>query len=117
MRRIATLFIATVLLGGLVTVGCGSTPTIDVAGRTYLNSQEQADSRTILFNPDGTFLYSIVTAAKTWKGAGTYRVADGKVTLTFHPQGEITEFAGKTLEYGIDGRLLVDPDGSRWDVF
>ncbi|MFH1149308.1 MAG: hypothetical protein V1748_02415 [Actinomycetota bacterium] len=116
MRRIATLFLAAVLLGGLLAAGCGSTPTIDVVGKTYLNSQEQADSRTIQFNPDGTFLFSIVTAAKTWKGSGTYRVADGRVTLTFYPQGEIAEFAGKTLEYGIDGRLLVDPDGSRWDV-
>jgi beta-xylosidase len=116
MRRVTPLVLVAVLLGGLLTAGCGGAATIDVAGKTYLNSQEEADSRTILFNPDGTFLYSIVTVQKTWKGAGTYKVADGKVTLTFNPQGEITELTGKTLDYGIDGSLLVDPDGSRWSV-
>jgi outer membrane biogenesis lipoprotein LolB len=101
----------------LLLAGCGGkTEPINVAGRTYLNSQEQADSRTIQFNQDGTFAYSIVTTEKTWKAQGTYQVAPDKVTLTFYPQGEISEFAGKTVELKTENQILVDPDGSRWLV-
>lgn len=116
MRGTSPFILVAALLGGLLAAGCGGTATIDVAGKTYLNSQEEADSRTIQFNPDGAFLFCIVTVQKTWKGGGTYKVANEKVTLAFYPHGEITEFAGKTLDYGIDGRLFVDPDGSRWSV-
>jgi hypothetical protein len=113
MRKFVPILLVSMMLGGLL-AGCGGTPTIDVSGKTFLNSQEEADSRTIQFNPDGTFLYSVVTTERTWRHTGTYKIADGKVTLTFVPAGDLTEFAGKTVEYKIDGKLLVDPDGSRW---
>jgi hypothetical protein len=113
MRRALPVLLILVVAGGVL-AGCGGTKTIELGGRTFMNSQQEADNRTIQFNPDGTFLYSVVTTERTWRQTGTYKVADGKVTLTFSPQGELTEFAGKTLDYQIDGKLLVDPDGSRW---
>ncbi len=94
--------------------GCGSGVQISVAGKSYLNSQEAADSRTIEFRQDGTFVYSVVTADRTWYHSGTYSIGDGMVVLEFLPTGELGEFAGKTLELKADGQMLVDPDGSRW---
>jgi uncharacterized protein (TIGR03066 family) len=117
MRKVTVVAFAVLLAACLLFAGCGGkTGAINVAGRTYLNSQEQADSRTLQFNQDGTFVYSIVTTEKSLKGQGTYEVAAGKVTLTFYPQGEMSEFAGKTLELKTENQILVDPDGSRWLV-
>jgi hypothetical protein len=97
--------------------GCGGqAELVNVSGKTYLNSQEEADSRTIEFRPDGTFQYSILTTDKTWKHQGTYQVEPDKVTIVFSPQGEISEFAGKTLELKVEGTSLIDPDGSNWFV-
>jgi hypothetical protein len=113
--RFAALALATLAVVSILS-GCGGAPRIVVAGKTYLNSQEMADSRTIEFKEDGTFSYSVVTADRTWRGSGTYSVGEGKVALTFVPGGELGEFAGKTFELEVDGQMLVDPDGSRWSV-
>ena len=115
MRRFLALILLPLALISLL-AGCGSKPRANVAGKTYLNSQEQADSRTIEFKQDGTFVYSIVTADRTWRNSGTYTVGDGKVVLMFSPGGELGEFAGKTFELKVDNRLLIDPDGSNWSV-
>jgi hypothetical protein len=116
MKKLA-FFSCVALLLVLVPAGCGGqTELVNVSGKTYLNSQEEADSRTIEFRPDGTFQYSILTTDSTSKHQGTYQVQPDKVTIVFNPQGEINEFAGKTLELKVDGTSLVDPDGSRWYV-
>jgi hypothetical protein len=117
MKWLAVLALAAFFFTCPLLTGCGAkTEPINVSGKTYLNSQEQADSRTIQFNQDGTFVYSIVTVDKTWKAQGYYQVAYGKVKLSFAPQGEISEFAGKTVELKTENQVLVDPDGSRWLV-
>ncbi|MHB8895459.1 MAG: hypothetical protein ACYC99_09835 [Candidatus Geothermincolia bacterium] len=112
-----TMLVALVVtLALLAASGCGSKVPLSVAGKTYLNTQEEADSRTIRFNPDGTFVYTITTMDSNTTNPGTYVVGDGKVNLQFGP-GKITEFAGKAQEMKQDGTLLVDPDGSRWMVY
>ena len=114
MKKLAVIAFVALFAVCSLHAGCGGkTEAINVAGRTWLNSQEQADSRTIQFNQDGTFAYTVVTTEKTWKGQGTYPVAADKATLTFYPQGEISEFAGKTLELKTENQILVHPDGSR----
>jgi hypothetical protein len=105
-----------VFLLAVVLAGCGSSTPLSVSGKTYLNSDETADSRTVQFLPDRTFVYSIVTAETTVKNSGNYSVGDKKVVLLFGP-GQITELAGKTQEFKQDGQLLVDPDGTRWMVY
>ena len=117
MGKLALICCAALLCLYVLLAGCGQTELINVSGKTYLNSQEEADSRTIEFRPDGTFQYSILTFDNTWKHQGTYQVEPDKVTVVFNPQGQLSEFAGKTLELKVDGTMLVDPDGSRWSIY
>lgn len=114
--RLSALVTAAIIIVLLVTAGCGTTVPLSVSGKTYLNMQEEADSRTIRFNPDGTFLYTITTVDSDTTNTGTYVVGDKQVTLTFGP-GRITEYAGKTIVLHQDGKLLVDPDTSRWMIY
>lgn len=115
MRKPVVIVFSALVVLSLVAAGCGSKPVANVAGKKYLNSLEEADSRTIQFNTNGTFDYMIGTTEMAIWHHGTYTVADGKVTLTFEPQGQITELAGKTIQLEASGNLLLDPDGSKWE--
>lgn len=117
MRKV-TLTIAFVLIAAvaLSATGCGGgTPeVVEIEGNTFLCTDEAADSRTIEFSSDGTFVYSIVTSARTWKITGSYAVENGQLELKFDNSGEIKELMGEVYRYKLNKGGFVDHEDYTW---
>lgn len=101
-----------ILAIGIVIIVASLSGCIGTTSKTTYQCMAEGDDGTLylsginVWKDTGTYQMLIDDAYGGGGIHGTYRIEDGKVLLN--------SFLGMIIEFDIEGRNLIDPDGDRW---